>query len=342
GASQGAARVGLSPLVVGLTVVAFGTSAPEVAISLLAVHQGQSDLALGNVVGSNIFNVLLILGVAALVAPLVVDRKLVRFDVPILVAASALVLVMALDGEVSSLEGGVLLGGLAAYLLYTLRQARPEPVAAATKPSRETAPAPPPSLAKSGVLFVVGLGLLVGGAQLLVTGGAGLARAAGLSELIVGLTILAAGTSIPEVATSVVAAWRGQRDIAVGNAIGSSLFNLLFVLGAAALLSTGVPVPNGALHFDLPVMLATAVAALPIFFTGYRVDRWEGAVLVGYYAAYLAYLILDATGHDAAVPFGRAMLMFVVPLTALTLLGIVLAARRQTSQPLRPDTEASS
>jgi cation:H+ antiporter len=325
GAARGAARLGVSQLVVGLTVVAFGTSAPEVALSLFAVHEGRGDLALGNVVGSNIFNVLFILGAAALITPLVVARQLVRVDVPILIGASALVLLMAMDGGIGRLEGAVLLAAMTGYLTYTIRAARREPTAAA-----EDAAAPlPGSLGRDALLFVVGLGLLVVGARLLVSGAAGVARAAGLSELVVGLTIVAAGTSVPEVATSIVAALRGQRDIAVGNAIGSSIFNLLFVLGAAALFSRGVPVADGALYFDMPVMMATAAACLPIFFTGHRIDRWEGALLLGHYAAYLAYLILDATGHDASRPFGLAMLLFVVPLSALTLLVLSLRAARR-------------
>ena len=325
GAARGAARLGVSELVVGLTVVAFGTSAPEVALSLFAVHEGRGDLALGNVVGSNIFNVLFILGAAALITPMVVARQLVRVDVPILVGASALAMLMAMDGGIGRLEGAVLLAAMTGYLLYTIRAARREPTAAA-----EEAAAPPPgSLGRDALLFVVGLGLLVVGARLLVSGAAGVARAAGLSELVVGLTIVAAGTSVPEVATSIVAALRGQRDIAVGNAIGSSIFNLLFVLGVAALFSRGVPVADGALHFDMPVMLATAAACLPIFFTGHRIDRWEGALLLGYYVAYLAFLVLDATGHDASRPFGLVMLLFVVPLSAITLLVLALRAARR-------------
>ena len=332
GAARGAARLGVSQLVVGLTVVAFGTSAPEVALSLFAIHEGRGDLALGNVVGSNIFNVLFILGAAALITPLVVARQLVRVDVPILIGASALALLMAMDGKIGRLEGAVLLAAMAGYILYTVRAARREPPV----DSGETGAGLPGSLARDALLFVAGLGLLVIGARLLVSGAAGVARAAGLSELVVGLTIVAAGTSVPEVATSIVAALRGQRDIAVGNAIGSSIFNLLFVLGVAALLSGGgVPVADGALYFDLPVMLATAAACLPIFFTGHRIDRREGALLFGHYAAYLAYLVLDATGHDASQPFGLVMLLFVVPLSALTLLVIALrAARRGQGAPL--------
>ncbi|MFN3597517.1 MAG: calcium/sodium antiporter [Rubricoccaceae bacterium] len=322
GASRLAAALGVSPLVIGLTVVAFGTSAPELAVSAGAALAGQGGLALGNVVGSNIFNVLLILGVSALIVPLVVSADLVRRDVPLMIALSAATLALARDGVLSRLDGALLLTGLATYVGYLLAAAR-----------RERAPASMDAPARSrgvrgaltdGALVLVGLGALVVGARWLVAGAVAFAEALGVSETVIGLTIVAAGTSLPEVVTSVVASVRGARDIAVGNVVGSNLFNLMGVLGLAGVLAPdGVTVAEGVLTFDLPVMLAVAVACLPVFFTGGTISRGEGAVLLGYYVAYTAYAVLGATGSGAQPGLGAAMLYFVLPLTALTL--VVLA-----------------
>lgn len=329
GAARLATMLGISPLVVGLTVVAFGTSAPELAVSTQAAWVGNGGIAVGNIVGSNIFNVLFILGLAALVAPLVVNQQLVRLDVPLVIAASVLLLLFALDGVISRLEGGVLFAGIVAYTAYLLRQSR-----------RQRPPQSPPEVDElsqvratgwrvwlSNLLFIgVGLLLLVLGARWLVDAAVEIARALGVSDLIIGLTIIAAGTSLPEAATSIMATLRGERDIAVGNIVGSNLFNILAVMGIAALVApTPIEVPVPALVFDLPVMLAVAVAALPIFFTGQRISRGEGALFFGYYLAYTAYLVLQATGHAALATFEDAMLYFALPLTAIALL--VLAIR---------------
>lgn len=178
------------------------------------------------------------------------------------------------------------------------------------------------------VLFFVGLGLLVLGAEWLVRGASRLAAAAGVSSLVIGLTVVAFGTSSPEMAVSVKAAWAGQADMAVGNVVGSNIFNLLAVLGLTSLVApSGIPVPQAALAFDLPVMTAVAVACLPIFLTGYKIARWEGAVFLGYYVAYVLYLILDATQHDALPLFSNVMLLFVLPLTVLTLVVLVVRER---------------
>ncbi len=316
GASALAARLGVSPLVVGLTVVAWGTSAPELAVSLGAALRGQGDIALGNVVGSNIFNILGVLGLSALVAPLAVSRRLVRLDVPILIALSAAVYVFGLDGRVSTVEGALLVAAGAAYTVFAVRTSRGE---------APPVPAPPgaPALAGGAARVVAGLALLALGAHWLVESAVALARGLGISELVIGLTIVAAGTSLPEVAASVVAAWRGERDIAVGNAVGSNIFNILSVLGLTAAVSrAGVPVAPAALAFDIPVMVAVAVACLPLFFTGLRIGRGEGALLVGYYAAYVAYLVLAAQRHEALPLYSSTMALFVLPLTAVTL-GIV-------------------
>jgi cation:H+ antiporter len=330
GASRLAVAAGITPLVVGLTVVAFGTSAPEMAVTVGSAYAGQAEVALGNVVGSNIFNVLFILGVSALIAPLVVAQQLVRLDVPLLIGASVAALLMALDGRIGRIDGAMLFAGVIAYTVFLIRQSRRESAAV----SDEYAEAFGEPVASSGpardiVLVLVGLGLLVRGAQWLVDAAVSSATALGVSELVIGLTIVAVGTSLPEVATSVLATIRGERDIAVGNVIGSCIFNLLAVLGLGSIVAPdGVPVPDGALTFDIPVMIAVAIAALPIFFTGYTIARWEAAVFLGYYVAYTGYLVLDAAGHDLADRLGVAIVWFVLPLTVLTLTVTVIRQRR--------------
>ena len=329
GASRLAAATGLSPLVIGLTVVALGTSAPELAVGLDAVHRGASGIAIGNVVGSNITNVLLILGISALVTPLVVSRQLVWLDVPVMIGCSLLVLGLAYDGDISRIEGAGLVMTGVVYIGWLIRIARRESAAAA-----ESNGAPPPrgrwSWAVDVALVLGGLGLLVLGARWLVQSAVTIAQALGLSELVIGLTVIAVGTSLPEIATSVMAAFRGQRDLAVGNIVGSNVLNLLVVLGlTAAFAPAGIAVNAAAITFDMPVMIATAVACLPIFFTGHCIQRWEGAVFLGYYVAYTAYLLLDAAGHDALPAFSIAMMQFVLPLTAITLVIVVMRALRQ-------------
>lgn len=318
GASRLAAAFGLSPLLIGLTVVAFGTSAPELAVSVGAAWQGQPDLAVGNVVGSNIFNVLAILGLSAIVAPLAVDRQLIRWDVPLMVGASLLVWFMCQDRSISRLEGGLLFGLLLGYLAWTVWQARREPASAAG--SEADAGSLSPSRPWVDALLVLGgLLLLVGGSELLLDAAVAIARGYGVSELVIGLTIIAAGTSLPELATSVLATLRGQREIAVGNVIGSNLFNLLGVLGVTALVSElGIPVARAARVVDIPVMVAVAVACLPIFFTR-LISRHEGAMFVALYVAYSTYLVLDARHHHLEDEFTKVFMYGVLPATLLVL-----------------------
>lgn len=329
GASRLALAVGVSPLVVGLTVVAFGTSAPELAISLRAVWAGQTDIAIGNAVGSNIFNVLFILGLSALVTPLVVDQQLIRQEVPMMIAASVLLWAMAAGGSLGRLEGGLLAGLLVAYVAYAVVQSRRETEAVRAEYALAVG-AGQESWDRHWVvqigLVLAGLVLLVVGARWLVAGAVDFARAIGVSELVVGLTLVAAGTSLPEVATSLVAALRGERDIAVGNVVGSNLFNILGVLGfSAALAPRPLEVAAPVVAFDLPVMVAVSVACLPIFYTGRRIARWEGGLFFGYYLAYTVYLVLLSSRHDALETYEDVMGAFVLPLTAVTL--AVLAAR---------------
>ncbi len=299
GASRLALALGLTPLVVGLTVVAFGTSAPELAVSVGAGRAGVPDLAIGNVVGSNVFNVLFILGAAALIAPLVVARQLVRLDVPVMIAASALALGLAADGRIGTGDGILLVAGLLAYVSWLVRAGRRASAEATIVDPDPDVPAvarPRPHLLVDLGLVAGGLALLVLGSRWLVDGATGVAGALGVSDVIVGLTIVAAGTSMPEVATSLVATVRGQRDLAIGNVVGSNVFNLLGILGVASLATPGgLVVPAGVLGFDAWVMLAVAVVCLPVFVSGMGVARWEGAVFLLGYVAYTAVLVRLAT-----------------------------------------------
>jgi cation:H+ antiporter len=334
GASRLAAAVGISPLVIGLTVVSFGTSAPELAVSVQAALAGQADVTVGNVVGSNIANVLLILGLSALVAPLVVAQQLVRLDVPLMIGVSFLLLLLTWDGLLSRFDGLLLFGGVVLYTAFSIYQSRQESEDVQTEYQKAFGPGGERSyraLLTNLAMVVAGLALLVLGARWLVDGAVTLARLLGLSELLVGLTVVAAGTSLPELATSVVASLRGERDLAVGNVVGSNIFNILLVLGLTGFMApAGIAIAAQAVQFDLPVMTAVAIACLPIFFTGYTIERWEGALFLAYYVAYTAYLILSATGHAALPAFATAMLGFVLPLTILTLGIVTVRAWRQS------------
>lgn len=336
GASRLASSLGISPLVIGLTIVAFGTSAPEMAVSIGASWAGQADLALGNVVGSNIFNVLFILGLSALVAPLVVSQQLVRLDVPLMIAASVAVLLMGLDNKISRIDGVFLFGTVLAYTFFLIRQSRRESSAAVNAQyEAEYGAGPRESAAgmqylKDAVMILGGLALLVLGARWLVDSAVQIAQYLGMSELVIGLTIVAAGTSMPELATSVIASLRGERDIAVGNVVGSNLFNLLAVLGLSSIVAPdGVQVADAALVFDIPVMVGVALICLPIFFTGYLISRFSGALFLFYYIAYTAYLLMAAQQHESLQTFGTAMVWFVMPATVIML--VTMAWRYQRS-----------
>jgi cation:H+ antiporter len=340
GATRLALLARISPLVVGLTVVAYGTSAPELVVSVGAAFAGTADIAVGNAVGSNVCNILLVLGASALAAPLAVARQLIRLEVPILIVISALFWAIASDGRLQWWDGLLLAGGAVVYTTWTIRRSRRDEAAAAQAAATAGAPPVPgttPFAARTaravvrGVVFVVaGLLLLVLGGSWFVEGAVALARALGVSDLVVGLTVVAAGTSMPEVVTSIVAAVRGERDIAIGNAVGSCVYNLLAVLGVATLVAAGgLRVAPALLAFDVPVMVAVAAAALPIFLTGYSIGRLEGLLFLGYYGAYLAFLVLSATRSDARPEFAAVMLEFVIPLTTL---GIAVSLWRETQK----------
>jgi cation:H+ antiporter len=295
-ASRLATGLGVSSVVVGLTVVAFGTSAPELAVSVASALDGKDDIAFSNVVGSNSFNLLFILGLSALLTPLVVVQRIVRLDVPLMILVGGTMGALALDGRIGRLEGLGLFAVLVAWTVWTVRasrRTRPEVVAEYEQEFGRPDGITPGGVARlvSGIL--VGLAGLGFGADLLVDAAVEVGRFLGLSELVIGATIVSAGTSLPEVATSVVAALRGERDIAVGNVVGSNIFNVLGVLGLAAAVSpAGIAVAPAAMRLDVPVMLAASLACLPIVLTGHRISRLEGALLLGGYAAYVAALIL--------------------------------------------------
>ncbi len=337
GASRLAAAVGISPLVIGLTVVAFGTSSPEMAVSTQAALNGQADIALGNVVGSNIFNVLFILGVSALITPLIVAQQLIRLDVPIMIGVSVLLLLLGLDGRLGLFDGILLFAGIVVYTVFAIWQSRREQAQVQAEYAQEYGVDARKSRGALQVainigLVVGGLVLLVLGSQWLVQGAIAIATFFGVSELVIGLTIVAAGTSLPEVAASIIAALKGERDIAVGNVVGSNIFNILAILGISSIVGPeGIAVSAAALRFDIPVMIAVAVACLPIFFTGYTIARWEGALFLGYYVVYTTFLILTATQHEALSVLSGVMI-FVLPLTAITLVVLMVRALRSGQQ----------
>lgn len=327
GAARLAAQFGIPPLIIGLTVVAFGTSAPEMAVSVQSAFAGQGDIAVGNVVGSNIFNVLFILGLSALITPMLVSRQLIRLDVPIMIGASLLAWFLAMDQRYGRLDGVLLFGGVLSYtgfLIVSSLRARNNGASEEFEDEYGLhEPAGRFTTLRHLAFIAVGLVLLVYGSGLLVDGAVTLAKALGLSELVIGLTIIAAGTSLPEVATSVIAALKGERDIAVGNVVGSNIFNLLAVLGLASLVSpTPLSVSANAIAFDYPVMIAVAMACLPVFFAGYCIRRWEGALFFAYYLIYTAWLVMHSTDAPGLAMFSQAMTWFVLPLTAVTLLVI--------------------
>lgn len=332
GASGLATAFRVSPLVIGLTVVAFGTSAPELAVVLQSSFAGQADLAVGNVVGSCIFNVLVVLGLTAIVLPVVVSARLVRLEIPLMIASSMAVLLFGLDGTLGRLDGLVLSAGLVGYMGWTVWQSRKESSEfqedfedAIETRAGVAEDRPGWNAAVQFGLVVAGLVLLVFGSKWLVNGSVTIARLLEVSELMIGLTIVAVGTSLPEIVTSILATVRGHSEIAVGNIVGSNILNILAVLGLSSVVAPeGIGVSIDALLLDIPVMIAVAVACLPIFFTQYRIDRWEGYLFFGYYLAYTTYLVLHATLPERGHTFALIMLLFVIPLTSITLLIAVI------------------
>lgn len=317
--SKIALRLGMSSLLVGLTVVAFGTSAPELFISIQASLEGKGDIAIGNVVGSNICNTLLIIGVCALVAPLSVPSQLIRRELPIMFAASLLLLILGLDLEFSRVDGLILVSCLFGFLFFSVQGARREKrLNKAKKEEEDLESSDKAPMTKSFLLVIVSLVLLAAGSKGFVHSASEIARWLGVSELVIGLTIVALGTSLPEVVTSVVATYRGQRDLAVGNVVGSNIFNILCVLGFCSAI-TPLQVPLAALSFDIPIMVFSALACIPIIYIDKLISRMDGLFLFAMYVLYILFLVLINKEHANVPVIGEIMLAFVLPLIALTL-----------------------
>lgn len=330
GASNLAAALGVSPLIIGLTVVALGTSAPELAVSIRSCLAGNTGLAVGNAVGSNISNLLLILGVSSLITPIAVSARLFRLDIPAMICAAVVLLIFGWDGLLDWTEGAVCVLALVAYFVFTVKQGRKESAIAAADAALaegEITYDPKTSTWLTTVLdlvkLIAGIALLVLGASWLVDACVLLAKMAGVSDLVIGLTIVAIGTSLPELVTSIMAGLRGQLELAVGNVVGSNILNILLVLGASAIVApAGVAVDSQSVAFDIPVMIAISIAAMPVLFTGLGISRLEGGAMATYYLAYLGYLswhALSSPSTDTPVTQTTLFLAPLVPFIAYVL-----------------------
>ncbi len=309
GATSIAAALGISPLVIGLTVVSFGTSAPEAAVSVSSVWQGQGSLALGNVVGSNIFNSLMILGLAAVVSPLVVSRQVIRKEAPIMLLVSVLILPILMDSFLSRLEAAGLFMGLLIYTGWAVYSGKKAPAQEV-----EEVEVPKDKTWQSWSWLIGGAMLLVLGSNWMVDGAVEIARYLGLSELVIGLTIVSVGTSLPELATSISASMKKQPDIAVGNVVGSNLFNLLGVLGVAGLASSsGIEISFDAIAWDVGFVVFSALICLPILLTGMVISRLEGVLFLALYGLFLIRLFFDATGNPRLEQFQFLLLYGIAP-----------------------------
>ncbi len=288
GATALAIRAGITPLVVGLTVVAFGTSSPELVVSAKAAWTGQGEIALGTVIGSNICNIVLILGLASLIRPIEVHLQVLRFDLPVMILVTLLVSGMLFMDTLSRLHGAFLLAGIICYVVWTIYAARREPESPEAHEFADEAGNGPRQLWALLVFLIVGALMLAVGSEFILKGAIELASAWGVSQAVIGLSIVAAGGSLPELATSVVAAAKGKGDIAIGNIIGSNIFNLLSVLGTAALVR---PIQiTGIDYVDVTVMIFVTVLLFPLMRTGFVLKRWEGAVMLVIYVGYVVYL----------------------------------------------------
>ncbi|WP_417549432.1 calcium/sodium antiporter [Methylophaga sp.] len=315
GASRLATSFGIPALVVGLTVVAFGTSAPEMAVSVKAAFSGQAELAIANVVGSNIFNILFILGLAALIMPLIVSQQLIRQDVPIMIGISVLALWMIQDGMIGKLEAAILFAGVVLYTVFLFYQGKKTGIDASVETEK-----PSPTW-QNVLLIIIGLALLIVGARWLVQSAVTIASSFGVSEAVIGLTIIAAGTSLPEVMTSIVATIKGERDIAIGNVVGSNIFNILAVLGLSGLFSpTPLLASEQLMQIDVPVMLGVAVLCLPLFFLGGTLNRFEGFLFLVLYVAYVWFTIAMALSLPYLTQLQNVLVFGLAPLVGFYVL----------------------
>jgi len=305
-------RLKIDPLVIGLTIVAFGTSAPELFVSAQGALTGQTDIALGNVVGSNTTNILLILGLSAIINPITIAKRTIVKDIPIMVATSFLLLLFSLDLVIGRLDGIILILGLILFCVYEIRLSK---ISKSIDTMEEIADVIEDSLPKNEIYYI--LGALVGlmfGSKLLIFGSTEIARSFGISELVIGLTIVALGTSLPEVVTSCLAAKKGESSIAIGNVVGSNIFNVLGVMGISSTLSP-IPVPLAALSFDIPIMIFSSLICLPIVYTDKKITKSEGILLLGLYVFYIIYLILISKEHATVPVISEITLAFIIPLS---------------------------
>lgn len=289
GSSALALRAGISPLVVGLTVVAFGTSSPELVVSINAALDQNGGIAIGNVIGSNICNIALILGISAIISPMLVQAQVIKREIPIMIGVTLLFSAIMLTGIVSRIEGFILLAGIVIYTFVSIYLSRKENNSAVNEEFKEGLPKASQKIWVSVLLVIAGLAFLIYGANVFVEGAVALAKRAGLSEVVIGLTIVAAGTSLPELITSAVAAYKKEADIALGNIVGSNIFNILSIIGITALIS---PVDSSGITLvDISVLILTSVLIWPLSRSGSKLSRWEGGILLMVYVGYISYLV---------------------------------------------------
>ncbi|HSG30816.1 MAG TPA: calcium/sodium antiporter [Thermodesulfobacteriota bacterium] len=327
GSSRLASSFGISPFLVGLTVVAFGTSSPELAVSVKAALSNQASIGLGNIIGSNIFNILFIIGISAIIRQLFVTKQLLKQEVPLIIFVSGLVLIFALDGNFNRLEGLLLLAGFAIYMIFLVRQSRIEQA----KPGddfkteftlREDTIV---SIPRNTLFIILGLGLLVLGSKWFVNSAVSIAEYFEVSKIVIGLTIVAAGTSLPEVVTSVLATIKGERDIAVGNIIGSNLFNIMAVLGLSSLVApVGIQIAPSVIGFDIPIMIIISIICFPIFYTDSLMSRLEGGLFLGCYIAYISYIVFISSNNLTLPLLNNMMLYILVAVCFLIFIGVII------------------
>ncbi|QRY50842.1 calcium/sodium antiporter [Mycolicibacterium septicum] len=301
GGAQLASRLGISPMLVGLTVVSIGTSLPELAVGVTAALEDSGELAVGNIAGTNVVNILFILGLSALIRPLAIERRTLRFDLPVMAGAAVLLWVLAVNGVLSRLDGLILVCGAIVYTVVLIQMSRRESRATVAEYAQAFPAAPEPGEATKRVggktvqhvaMTVTGIAVVILGAEWLVGGAVGIAREFGVSDALIGLTVVAIGTSAPELVTTIVSTVRGERDIAVGNLLGSSVYNILLILGITCLVpANGLALTHNLVWIDIPLMVAASLACIPIFVSGRRVHRAEGAAMVTAYLGYLVFLL---------------------------------------------------
>ena len=338
GLVRGATRLGrlagLSPLVVGLTIVSFATTAPEASVSIVASAQGRSGLAVGNVLGSNIFNILVVAGAAATIIAIPVTNITIRKDLPMLIIGTGVVYLFALDKSIVAWEGAILLIALAGFITFSVMQSRRTSRATREAMVERTRRAALIEMGGGLVLAGVGATLLILGSRLFVDSASGIASALGVSELIIGLTIVSMGTSAPELTTSIVAALRKQPELAIGNAVGASVINMLGVIGGSALIAGGgLAVPEDSIRLDFPIALSVGLVVLSIAILGGKAGRRDGIFMLGFYALYLTALIAISFSASLLTPASIVALGFVLPASVIAAAFLVIRSRRSKTGP---------